>query len=600
METYKDKSLGVLNAGIAAGATSLVLQSGQGANFPAPATEGSFYVWIWRSDYATPALDPTAEKVLCSARTTDTLTIGATVNAHNTAGKTYYVMAALNPTTQTKLSALADIVEVSNSAAVLSKAIHAGGDNGGYLFDGVNDYLSIADNDNLDFGTNTFTIEFFGILNLVASYTQRLLIKTSSNINIEIQISAGTTALVFVLGDGTNIYYEIFNSLFTSGEKVHILWVVNRTGQFSVYKNGVLLSKTSAVGTLANVGSLSNAGNLIIGNSTTTHYLLAAIYKLAFYNRALTLAEAISYYNNGRPDLYVIPYADRGASQTDLVSGKGSFSTNVANATEFGTQYSPIIVNSPGLQTIVVNANVLTLTSIDEGSKGISIPNLIIGKKYILQINVASINNGMYVKDHPGWGSGNNYQYINAIGNYNIVFVASSTSLYFVQYLNGSYVSFNGLTVQFKLTQLGNVAEYLPQNTGNLGWIDSSGNQLSGATSGSPICLTTQSRPALHREIKKSIANTATTLTGIVPRGYRIAAVRLKASAAITAVKIGTSSGGEQIVASTSASATATLATLAATVNAGYSETADTTLYVEHATAGQTLDVIFELMKVGN
>lgn len=59
-----------------ASATSIVLSSGEGAKFPAPATDGAFNLVWWNSaDYADPADDPNVEIVRCTARSTDTLTV---------------------------------------------------------------------------------------------------------------------------------------------------------------------------------------------------------------------------------------------------------------------------------------------------------------------------------------------------------------------------------------------------------------------------------------------------------------------------------------------------------------------------------------------
>ena len=60
--------------------------------------------------------------------------------------------------------------------------------------------------------------------------------------------------------------------------------------------------------------------------------------------------------------------------------------------------------------------------------------------------------------------------------------------------------------------QVGCVAEYLPENAGRIGWIETM-NGLHGSTSGSPICLNTEQRPLVYRDVKLAIANTATALT---------------------------------------------------------------------------------------
>lgn len=68
------------------GVTSLALPTGQGARFPQPGN--GFIVTLWDATTypSDPSLDPNMEKVVCSARSGDTLTIGATVNAHLATG----------------------------------------------------------------------------------------------------------------------------------------------------------------------------------------------------------------------------------------------------------------------------------------------------------------------------------------------------------------------------------------------------------------------------------------------------------------------------------------------------------------------------------
>jgi hypothetical protein len=89
-------TIGTLAAGITAGATSIVLNPGDGAALPAGGFFASFYGVVWNAtDFASPALDPNAESVFVSARSGDTLTTvvrgqeGTAAVAHNTGGKTY-------------------------------------------------------------------------------------------------------------------------------------------------------------------------------------------------------------------------------------------------------------------------------------------------------------------------------------------------------------------------------------------------------------------------------------------------------------------------------------------------------------------------------
>jgi len=95
LDAVKNFAKVTLSAGYAAGATSVVLSSGDGAKLPQPSIDGAFNLvwWDW-TDYGDPADDPNVEIVRCTARSTDTLTItraqeGTADANHNTGGKTY-------------------------------------------------------------------------------------------------------------------------------------------------------------------------------------------------------------------------------------------------------------------------------------------------------------------------------------------------------------------------------------------------------------------------------------------------------------------------------------------------------------------------------
>ena len=98
LDPVKNFAIVTVSTGYAAGATSIVLSSGDGAKLPAPSTDGAFnLVWYNSSDYPNPADDPSVEIVRCTGRSTDTLTVTraqegtADVN-HNTGGKTYKML----------------------------------------------------------------------------------------------------------------------------------------------------------------------------------------------------------------------------------------------------------------------------------------------------------------------------------------------------------------------------------------------------------------------------------------------------------------------------------------------------------------------------
>jgi hypothetical protein len=94
-----------VNAGYNAAATSIDLQTGDGAKLPQPSSDGAFNLVWWNStDYPDPADDPNVEIVRCTARSSDNITVtraqeSTSASAKNTAGKIYKMV--LGPTAKT-------------------------------------------------------------------------------------------------------------------------------------------------------------------------------------------------------------------------------------------------------------------------------------------------------------------------------------------------------------------------------------------------------------------------------------------------------------------------------------------------------------------
>ena len=124
-----------LASGIASGATSLTVGSGEGTKFPQPSTDGAFNITIWNStDYPDPSDDTAKEIVRCTARSTDTLTItraqeGTTDVNHNTAGKTYKIVLSF---TKKMKDDIDNLLEQSPTDLKISTASKGGVFNGGF------------------------------------------------------------------------------------------------------------------------------------------------------------------------------------------------------------------------------------------------------------------------------------------------------------------------------------------------------------------------------------------------------------------------------------------------------------------------------------
>ena len=90
-------------------ATSIELDTGDGALLPDPGVSGAMNVVWWNAtDYGDPSDDPNVEIVRCTTRSTDTLTItraqeGTSASNHNTANKTYKMILSLTKKTMDEL-----------------------------------------------------------------------------------------------------------------------------------------------------------------------------------------------------------------------------------------------------------------------------------------------------------------------------------------------------------------------------------------------------------------------------------------------------------------------------------------------------------------
>lgn len=396
----------------------------------------------------------------------------------------------------------------------------AGGDIGGYIFDGVNDYVTIPSNANFQFGTGDFSTEWYGVVTATVDLGRMLfcLDIPSGLRGYDLYVRTGEN-LYARIGDGTN---SVTSDAITIplNTPLHIVVTYDRDANMTIYINAIS-SHTKAITSVT--GAVNPAITMEFGRNNGSTYAKEKTFIVRLYNKVLSATEIASIYNNGRPDLYELVYSDNNANNTSLTSG--------------------------------------TLT---------------IGKRYRLKDFIA----------------GDDFTNVGAASNADgVEFIATGTTP--TTWTNSSEV-----------IPIGCVAEYLPHNAGSLGWIESSGNQLSGSTSGSPVCICKEVRPPHYRDIRKAIAaNTNTTLTGIVPRGYKIVSIRAKGSDSLADIKIGSASAGEQIVAATTTSSTTPkLLTLASTANDAYSESADVTLYARHDTSasGKTMDLIFHFEKVGN
>ncbi len=110
LDPIENFAKGVVFTGYNASATSIVLESGDGANFPS--TFSYNVIWWNATDYPDPSDDPNTEIVRVTGRTTDTLTVtraqeSTSATTKNISGKTYLMMLAFTKKTYDEIAPLA-------------------------------------------------------------------------------------------------------------------------------------------------------------------------------------------------------------------------------------------------------------------------------------------------------------------------------------------------------------------------------------------------------------------------------------------------------------------------------------------------------------
>jgi hypothetical protein len=131
-------------------------------------------------------------------------------------------------------------------------------------FDGTGDYLTIPSNTALDFGTGSFTIEFWAYFNALSS--SRMLTErwTTGNANSwQLYWRSTGTSLTFLVGSSTVVLQDPSGSRITTNQWYHV--AVARSGS----TNRMFIDGTQ-VASATNSSSLSNSLPFVIGTQIST------------------------------------------------------------------------------------------------------------------------------------------------------------------------------------------------------------------------------------------------------------------------------------------------------------------------------------------
>ena len=189
-------------------------------------------------------------------------------------------------------------------------------------FDGSDDYLSVANHADFNFGVDTnFSVE--AIIRTSTSVAQQNIISKGSSATqgYELQIVATTGVVRIRADDGIDLVQASSIIDITDGEFHHIMGAFDRLGNMQVYVDGV--ADGSAVSMTA-VGDMDDATKpLAIGVSShdlSTSPFNGDIGLVRIWNRALSAAEVLIQYNGGDFWQQTVPAADQYGSQTELLT----------------------------------------------------------------------------------------------------------------------------------------------------------------------------------------------------------------------------------------------------------------------------------------
>ena len=190
------------------------------------------------------------------------------------------------------------------------------------FFDGTTDYVSIADNDAIDFGTDDFSLEAW--IKTSATCTQYILQKSSSTVGYGLILRPSG-----VLRSSINTIDTTTNETISDGKWHHVVATFTRNSATGaqIYIDGI----EATYSTQGDISSLSdttinNSENLVIGKSSYltqsySNYFAGEISTIRLFGYDLSHDDIISLYN-GKP----VDYGEKGSFTVNDQIPDGNFS----------------------------------------------------------------------------------------------------------------------------------------------------------------------------------------------------------------------------------------------------------------------------------
>ena len=177
--------------------------------------------------------------------------------------------------------------------------------------------IQAPDNDNLDMGTNNFTLHWEGSLpDWTPAAIQTLLFKYQSSVGVELSVRSPSGLAQLIINTSTIVSTVPISLTDASLGKITVVVVresASVDGSITFYVNGVQLG-SPVVRAAASPATVSTGSALFIGGTNVAR-TASDTTNAIIYNRALSAAEVLSLSVNGAA------LADIGASQLSAVSG---------------------------------------------------------------------------------------------------------------------------------------------------------------------------------------------------------------------------------------------------------------------------------------
>ncbi|UCH09066.1 MAG: hypothetical protein JSU61_07400, partial [Fidelibacterota bacterium] len=421
-----------------------------------------------------------------------------------------------------------------------------------YRFDGDNDLISIKDDSDLDFGTGSYALywEMLYPITQAGSYGQVISKGWAGNkpdktwaVLVNNVTLDGLRYRECSDAGGSHATDLVIDSGIPAGWHRFVLVRDVDNDLLTCYRDGAVVTNQSytADQDLGNTRELTFCGSIYESDRS----IGTQVSGVRLFNRALT-AEEVKGLSSGAG----LSWAAAGASQADLVTNGedwtgASGSTPPNNWSDSGSGTATYIIRDNTSIAHFGDDKALELSA-SGGSKTLSQDVAVVGKGYRISFVYRNLNGS--TSSYVALGSSSNKVELQNTG-------ISGDGVVFKQEMDaeGTDLMFfvdNGGTLQIDhvmVVAVGCVAEFRSEGITHQQWQDVSGKEHHGAVNGAvPVNLPTN-HAAGHME---SGITGDTTLTGVIPAGYRIKGMVAEVTGASSGMilNVGTSSGGSDVV----------------------------------------------------